>query len=179
MFDHIVYIFIRTYVFIYTRVYNGKGRSNDRVARINISYFVSRCYRDRSSRVDRGKKEKKRRKFFFKLSRIFLQWMKILRGGFSHGEGAKKKYRSIDITDIWIYQSDTVKRDRDEYWIARWKQLVKLVSNLSDLWKRRVSGFVLVRLIINLCQQMCRRHWFKSPLRWLTLPNLVCLSRLA
>lgn len=44
--------------------------------------------------------------------------MKILRGGF-HGEGAKKKYRSIDITDIWIYQRDTVKRDRDEYWIAR------------------------------------------------------------
>jgi len=23
---------------------------------------------------------------------------------------------------------------------------------------------------------MCRRHWFKSPARWLTLPNLVCPS---
>lgn len=94
MFDHIVYIFIRTYVFIYTRVYNGKGRSNDRVARINISYFVSRCYRDRSSRVDRGKKEEKRRKLFFKLSRIFFTVNENSTGGSFHM--VKERRRNID-----------------------------------------------------------------------------------
>lgn len=87
-----------------------------------------------------------------------------------------RRHRSINIPGSSGCPRDTVKGDRDGYWIARWKLLVKLVSNLSDLWKRRVPGFILVRLIINLCQQMCRRHWFKSPARWLTLPNLVCPS---
>lgn len=65
--------------------------------------------------------ERKRKKGgnFFQTLSYFFTVNENSTGGFSHGEGAKKKYRSIDITDIWIYQRDTVKRDRDEYWIAR------------------------------------------------------------